>query len=273
MLNKIKHLFLKKQLIVLFFLTMGLGLTFVLYPLHKLYKLMDVNKLNTLSTINLSFYVSDIVDQDNKETINKNLSKITPFSEISKYLIYSLICAEDVNFFNHNGFDFKQIKNSLKINLAKKSYHRGASTITQQLVKMVALQSDKTLLRKIREAIGAVLIEYFLSKEQIITWYLNLVYFGSNIYGIHQASSHYFNTTPDRLTISESVHLALILPGPNSWSESLKNKSLTNFGKKRFHKLLKELYNGEYITHRQYVSANKTGNFGNPVYHLAQTNH
>lgn len=185
--------------------------------------------------------------------------------ETSKHFIHSVISAEDSRFFEHEGIDLKEIWKSFKLNLSKGKYARGASTITQQVVKLGVLSSDKNLIRKSRESVGAILLETSLSKKEILSWYINLADFGSGVYGIKDAAWYYFQTTPDKLTVSESIHLALVLPAPNTWSEGLKQKLLTEFGRRRFMKLLGELYNNGYITKHQFEIANQTGNFGRPI--------
>ena len=241
-----------------FLVLVSSSLLYIIYPLARL------TKLSSTSVVEIKDHY---LDNSHSILTGPLHPSWTPYDKISRYLIYSLICAEDANFFDHNGLDFNQITQSIRTNLEKRKYHRGASTITQQLVRLMALRSQKTLVRKFREAIGAVMIEKFYSKQHILTWYLNLVYFGADIYGIADASKHYFKTSPDLLTISESVHLVLILPGPNSWSKGLRNKSLTTFGKKRFNHLLTELYRANYITKFQFITSSNTGNFGDPVAH------
>jgi membrane peptidoglycan carboxypeptidase len=184
---------------------------------------------------------------------------------ISKHFMHSIVSAEDTRFFKHKGLDLREIWKSLKLNFDKGRYVRGASTITQQVVKLGLLSTDKTLIRKSREAIGAVLLEMQMSKEDILSWYVNLADFGSGVYGIKDAANYYFKTTPDKLTVSESIHLALVLPAPNAWSESLKQNLLTEFGRRRFKNVLNELYNNGYITKHQYETSLQTGNFGRPI--------
>gem|GEM_PF-5232960 len=189
----------------------------------------------------------------------------TDYKDISKYFIHALLSAEDSRFFLHHGIDIREIWQSLLLNIEKGKIIRGGSTITQQVVKMVGLSQHKTLLRKIREVFGALVVDSVLSKEDILGWYINLVYFGSGAYGIHEAAQYYFDTHPSSLTVAESIHLAMILPGPHIRSRSLREKSLSVFGRKRFKKLLSEMYNSHYITTKQYQVAVRTGNFGSPL--------
>lgn len=209
--------------------------------------------------------VTPSLSGDTRKSIGPKGSHWTPKESISKNFFHAVIVAEDVNFYSHSGIDLAQIIEAAQLNLKESRYVRGASTITQQVIKIATLSSEKTLLRKLREAIGAIRLERMIGKNEILAWYANLAYFGSGIYGIKDAAQYYFGTTPDRLTISESVHLALILPAPSVWSESLKNKILTEFGRKRFTQLVTEMRNNRYITPVQYQASLSTGNFGRPV--------
>lgn len=188
------------------------------------------------------------------------------FSNISRHLINALIVAEDDNFYEHFGLDWHQIHRSIETNIKKKAYRRGASTITQQVVKMAFLTRDKTLTRKAREAVGALLLETCYSKTRILEWYVNLVEFGDNVYGINAAARHYFQTKPEQLTIAQSIHLALVVPSPNKWSKGLRQRVLTPFGHARFLHLATALKRRGHITADQWKYALATGDFGRPIH-------
>jgi monofunctional biosynthetic peptidoglycan transglycosylase len=185
---------------------------------------------------------------------------------LSKHVMYAIVVAEDARFFEHWGLDFKEIFESFKVNYRAKKIVRGGSTITQQLVKMAFLTRERTYTRKIQEALGALWIESMMSKARIMEWYVNLAEFGPGIYGIHEASRQYFHTPPERLSLNEGIHLALVLPSPNRYSKGLRVKKLTEFGKFRFHKILTELLANGYITALQFVQAKSTGDFGGPLF-------
>ncbi len=189
----------------------------------------------------------------------------TPYEEISMDLINAVVVSEDAHFFKHSGIDPKAIWESMKLNYEKGKIVRGGSTITQQTIKLAFLGSEKTYFRKIREVLGALVAEKTLSKNEIITWYTNLVNFGPGIYGVKAAAHDYFDTYPILLTIQESAHLATVLPGPSIWSKSLKEKRLTEYGRRRYKKIILEMYRQGYITKELWESATNTGNFGNPV--------
>lgn len=184
---------------------------------------------------------------------------------ISRHVIYAIIVAEDARFYQHPGLDFYEIEKSIKLNWRKGRYVRGASTITQQVVKVAFLSRQKNLIRKIREAMGALVLEKILKKNAILEWYINLVEFGDGIYGIKAAAWHYFRTKPELLTIEQAAHLALVLPSPNKWSRGLRRKNLTEFGHQRFKLIVTRMRKAGYITRDQWLTALATGNFGRPV--------
>ncbi len=188
-----------------------------------------------------------------------------PIKTVSHHVINAIVVAEDARFYEHFGLDLREIRSSIEFNMEQKRYARGASTITQQVVKMAFLGSDKNLLRKTREALGALLLEQLLDKEQILEWYINLVEFGDGVFGIKAAAVHFFETTPELLTIQDGAHLALVLPSPNRWSKGLRQKELTTFGHKRYSQIIEEMYKQGFITEPLRKSALATGDFGRPI--------
>jgi hypothetical protein len=176
-----------------------------------------------------------------------------------------VVVAEDAKFYQHFGFDFEAIGKAIELNRKKGRYVRGASTISQQLVKIAFLSREKTIIRKIREASGTVFLELLLSKNQILEWYINLCEFGGGIYGVKTAGNYYFKTRPELLTIEQAVNLAVVIPSPNKWSKGLRAKALTPFGQRRFARIVSNLYMAGYITDVQRDTALARGNFGLPV--------
>ena len=183
----------------------------------------------------------------------------------SRHVLNAIIVAEDARFFQHGGIDFLELAKSIETNIRKGRYARGASTITQQVIKMSFLTRDKTLIRKAREALGAMLVEKALKKNEILEWYINLAEFGDGVYGIKDAAAHYFSTKPELLTIQQAIHLALVLPSPNGWSKGLRQRDLTEFGHQRFATIATRMRINGYITDLQWQNVMVTGNFGNPI--------
>jgi membrane peptidoglycan carboxypeptidase len=126
----------------------------------------------------------------------------------------AIVICEDAGFFRHRGFDARAIENSIKDNLKTGRFLRGASTVSMQLAKNLYLSRDKTVARKLQEAVLTLFLEQELSKEQILEIYFNVIEYGPGLYGIGPAARHYFATTPDQLTLGQSLYLASILPNP-----------------------------------------------------------
>ena len=140
----------------------------------------------------------------------------TPLNRISPDLRNALLTSEDYTFFTHNGFNEKAFRASIATNYKEKSFKRGASTVSMQLVKNAFLNRNKTLSRKVEEILIVWLIEneHIVSKERMYEVYLNIIEWGRNVYGIGEASRYYFNQTPSSLNLGESIFLAFVVPRP-----------------------------------------------------------
>ncbi len=202
---------------------------------------------------------------ESKATVGPNLSGWITTKKISRHALNAIIAAEDGKFYEHHGFDFGEIKKSVALNMQRKKFARGASTISQQVVKMAFLGREKTLLRKAREAAGTVLMELILPKDKILEWYINLAEFGDGVYGVQAGCWHYFKTKPEALSIEQAVHLALVLPSPNAWSRGLRQRNLTSFGHKRFAAILNRMRQSGDISKAQWTTGITRGDFGRPI--------
>lgn len=140
----------------------------------------------------------------------------TPLSLISPFLQYAVMTSEDGNFMWHNGFNEEAFRKSIAENYKQGRFARGGSTISMQLVKNVFLTRNKTIARKIEEALIVWLIESnrIVSKERMLEVYLNIIEWGPGVYGIGEASRYYFNKKPSDLSLAESIYLAMIIPRP-----------------------------------------------------------
>jgi monofunctional biosynthetic peptidoglycan transglycosylase len=147
----------------------------------------------------------------------------TPSGRIPPEMKWAVILAEDSNFYRHEGFDVKAIKNAIKYDLEKKSLKRGASTITQQTAKNLFLSREKTVTRKLKEIYLAWRMEQELSKGRIIELYLNVVELGPMVYGIGNGAHYYFGKPASALTPRECAFLAAMLPGPRLAFNPYKN--------------------------------------------------
>lgn len=178
--------------------------------------------------------IDNFESNNNKKIIQINFSNdeiITSFGDVARkkveyyelpqHLINAVISIEDQKFFVHNGIDIKAIIRAFYVNQKSKRIVQGASTITQQLAKMLFLKPERTFKRKIQEIILAFKLEKKFSKEQILTMYLNNAYFGSGNYGVSSASQYYFDKDITELNLRESALIAALLKAPSKLS--LKN--------------------------------------------------
>lgn len=130
----------------------------------------------------------------------------------------AFIAAEDRRFFQHDGVDGWGIARAVVTNVRQGAVREGASTITQQLARIVFLSQDRTITRKLKEAALALKLERQLSKQQILEQYLNYVYLGSGAYGVSDAAWIYFSKTTDQLTVAEAALIAGLPPAPSIYS-------------------------------------------------------
>ena len=136
-------------------------------------------------------------------------------AELPAHVPQAFMAIEDRRFMSHWGVDPRGIARAMWHNIWSDRSSQGGSTITQQLAKGVFLSSDRTFGRKAREALIALWLEAWLTKDQIMERYLSNVYFGDNVYGLRAAALHYFNRSPGRLTIPQAAMLAGLLKAPS----------------------------------------------------------
>jgi penicillin-binding protein 2A len=141
-----------------------------------------------------------------------------PIDQIPKHVQNAFIAIEDERFYEHAGVDFFSVLRALYKDTIAMQKVEGASTITQQLVKNVFLTNDKTWLRKTKEVMGAIYLERKVSKQKILEYYLNEIYFGHGVYGIEKAAQYFFGKNVQSLTVSEGALLAAIPKAPSHYS-------------------------------------------------------
>ena len=197
-----------------------------------------------------SYYFYDI--KDNLYPTS-DTDKWVKLSDISPYLINGTIAVEDKHFYNHIGFDYLRIIKALYKNITNKKTLEGASTITQQFVKNLYLNFDKTYKRKINEAWLTIRLEVQYSKNEILEGYLNTINYGG-VFGIENASKYYFGKSSKDLSLAEASMLAGIPKSPSYYSpiENIEN------AKKRQKIVLNAMLNNKYISKEEYEEALNT---------------
>lgn len=170
----------------------------------------DQNKL-----INANMKI-EVYGDDGNLLSDKSLfnSQYISLSKIPKETVDAFISIEDKTFYSHNGINPKRIVKAILNNISKGKASQGASTISQQLIKNTHLSSEKTYSRKIKEISLALEMEKELSKDEILENYLNVIYYGNNIYGIENASQFYFSKSASELTLEEGATLAALIKSP-----------------------------------------------------------
>ncbi len=137
-----------------------------------------------------------------------------PYEAISPFMETAVEVCEDGHFERHHGFDYEAIQNSIKDNLIKGRFVRGASTVSMQLAKNLYLGKEKTLGRKLQEAALTLLLEQELSKRELMELYLNVIEYAPGVYGIGPAAKYYFGERPSDLSLGQALYIASILPNP-----------------------------------------------------------
>ena len=173
--------------------------------------------------------------------------------EVPEQLVKALIATEDKNFYTHPGYDILGLARSMVANILAGHVVQGASTITQQLSRILFLSNEKTFTRKIKELQVAAQIEKTISKDKILEMYLNNVYLGSGAYGVKGAARIYFNKNLNQLTLPEMALIAGLPQAPSVYSPYNNIK----LAEKRRNQVLLRMYKMKYIDKETYENAKK----------------
>lgn len=209
----IKYFFISLTILILILLV---SLSFYIGSIYTNALKIDIDE----AKLSAPFTTIEIYDNDNKpiredNTINENFVEGYELSEDTKNAFISI---EDKDFYTHHGVNYKRMVKAMINNIKAGKFKEGASTITQQLIKNSHLTSAKTFERKITEIALSQKLEKQYSKDEILSQYLNIIYFGNNCYGIEDASQFYFSKPAKELSISESAMLAGLIKSPSKYS-------------------------------------------------------
>jgi len=212
---------LRKILIISFFsigllcLTIGfIGAGFIYFYFSK--DLPDVRQLKVYQPSTITQIYSDSDDKIAEFYIEKRI--IVELENIPLSLKQATLAVEDSNFYYHFGIDPKAIFRAFITNIKAGHVVEGGSTITQQLTKTMFLSRERTLPRKVKEAILAVRLELVFTKDEILEMYLNQIYYGHGTYGVEAAARNYFGKSVKDLTIAECAMIASLPKAPNNYS-------------------------------------------------------
>lgn len=226
-------------------------------PQLNQFRVVDMGKRLNLDAVRGTF-LHRIQESDGEVVellIGPGLPNWAPLSGISPYIVKGVTTTEDGSFFRHEGFSPHHIKQSIVTNLKKGGFYRGASTITQQLVKNLFLTREKTISRKLQELFITSQVETALGKERIMELYLNIIEFGPGVYGIKQAARHYFDKHPFDLTALESAFLVSLIPSPKRYYHQFTRGEVTDSWRRHLRWILKTMRDRKKISDYDYVSA------------------
>lgn len=272
--QKMKNIIKKIALTIIYILLLTsfiLGLIFI----PKVYKLYKFSK----EYINKPFSKEELQKNESRvlkiyDRNNILLANIFPeyggfykevkYSDLPQNLIEAVISAEDKNFFKHKGIDYKAILRAFISNLLNRKIVSGGSTITQQLSKSI-IHRERNYINKFYEALDSIRLEKNMTKEEILTEYLNRIFFGNNCYGIGAAAELYFKKEVKDLNINESVILASIIKSgtkfnPYKYEERLHLRKIYVLGQMKNNNYIKEEEYNNYINENITIYTNREKN-------------
>ena len=238
---------LKRHSILLFIVPVGIFFGILAGAFYSL--IYDLPQINSLKQFKPSS-VTTVFSSDNQILTRFYIEKRFPVSinKIPETLINALLTIEDRNFYSHWGINFKAIIRAIIHDIKAGKFKQGASTLTQQLAKTLFLTSEKSIVRKIKEAILALQIERRYTKDEILELYLNLIYLGSGAYGVEAASQTYFGKSVEDITLAQAALIAGLPKAPSVYSP-IKNPDLA---KKRRDIVLTQMLAAKKITPEEY---------------------
>lgn len=168
--------------------------------------------------------------------------KPVPITVLPDHVVQAFLATEDRNFYHHLGVNPVAVLRAFIVNVKSGSVRQGGSTITQQLVKNIFLTPEKTIKRKVQEVFLALQLEQAYSKDEILGFYLNNVYFGSGTYGIRAATDRYFGKKPSQLSVGEAALLAGLLKAPSRYSPAARPQAAKNRARIVLQSMVEEEY-------------------------------
>ena len=249
--KKNKNLF-KKIIIFLFILLMFFGGWGFLWI--STFKIPDLNTISE-RRVSESTKIYDRTGEVLLYDLHRDTKRtLIPFSDISSTIKNATVAIEDAEFYQHKGVKPIAFLRSALANLKTMSFSQGGSTITQQVVKNSILTTEKKITRKLKEWVLAYKLEQVMTKEEILTLYLNEAPYGGNIYGIEEASLSFFGKNSKDLSLVESAYLAAIPQAPTFYSPYGNNRDRLEVRKNL---VLSQMFRNNFIIEEEYLEAIK----------------
>jgi len=253
--KKTKHFFQNKKrdvilgLLALFFIFCGVAVLWV-----STIQLPDLSSFENIK-VSQSTKIYDRTGKILLYNIHDNVKRTeVPFENISMNVKNATVAIEDAEFYQHGGIKISSFIRAVFANIFSGKFSQGGSTITQQVVKNSVLTQDKTITRKLKEIVLSIELEKIMTKDQILSLYLNESPYGGSIYGIEEASQAYFGKSASDVTLAEAAYLAAIPNAPTYYSPYGQNKDKLDQRQKL---VLQKMLDNKFITQEQYDSAIK----------------
>jgi monofunctional glycosyltransferase len=170
--------------------------------------------VNPSTTSFMSLRLDELREKDPRAELKQQW---VPYERVSAHLKRAVVAAEDAKFSEHEGFDWEGIQKALEKNQKKGKIVAGGSTISQQLAKNLFLSASKTPWRKAQEAVITLMLEAVLDKRRILEVYLNVVEWGTGVFGAEAAARHYYGTSAAQVSAEQAARLAVLLPNPRKF--------------------------------------------------------
>jgi len=200
-------------------LVRGILLAIVLFLLLQLYYFVQIWWWVDHNPTSTSFMRHQMTQLQEKNP-NATMKQVwVPYAKISNNLKRAIIASEDANFTEHEGVDWDALQKAYEKNNRKGKVVAGGSTITQQLAKNLFLSGERSYWRKGQEFIITYMLEFWMEKDRIFEIYLNVVEWGSGVYGAEAASQHYYGISASALNAGQAAHLAVMLPAPEKYDK------------------------------------------------------
>ncbi|MCR4329698.1 MAG: transglycosylase domain-containing protein [Candidatus Roizmanbacteria bacterium] len=242
----------KSMVFIAFFFAIILGLAILISAFMLIRDLPSPNRLNEPGTIAYSTHIYDRHGKLLYEIYRDQNRTPVKLATLPKHVKWATISIEDKDFYKHGGVSIiGGVVRALKANLTNSTKLQGGSTITQQLVKSALLTPERTIQRKVKEIILALLVERRYNKDEIIEMYLNQVPYGGTAWGIQEASKLYFDKNAQKLSLAQAALLAGLPQAPSLYSPYVNPQAAID----RQHEVLKLMLKENYISQKEYDTA------------------
>ena len=220
-----------KRLVLIILIVIIIVLTVIILNGYKLYK-------TSLDKISLQDKISQIKENEN----------YTSIKDVPDYYKKAIIAVEDHRFYEHGPVDYIAIARAIVSNAKAKEFNEGGSTITQQVAKnLYFITEDDFISRKVAEIFMAIDLEKNYSKDDILEFYINTIYFGEGYYGIKQASNGYYNKEPISMNLYEATMLAGVPNAPSVYAPTIN----PNLAKNRQRKVIRDMVEYGYLSQKE----------------------